>query len=382
MLVGCAPAPETPTAPAELAEPTPDASQAMPDPSPAAPAAPVAPDVLKSRLESAIEHVRSRELQMTNAFWTIFHGMLGLGPNVEIVDPASGSRVNALRYVFGGDFKFGAIRGANFVPTAEGLDVTIGPVHVGQGHQDQFIAEIAQWGVPADTPVVVYGKPYTMMDFVRTSMARARVGQELSWTIVVVAHYVGTDAAWTNRMGEKVTFEDILLSEVDAPLDNAACGGTHRLFGITWCYFIHLRAGKDVGVGVWKKAKDKLDEAVEVAKKFQNPDGSFSANYFRGAGTTSDVEDRIGSSGHIFEWLATYLPDETLREPWMQDAALAVSMMILESKARPIESGALYHATHGLVTYHHRLFNSRPPADSPALPESPLSDLPGSAPSP
>lgn len=350
---------------AENSAPAPKEPQA-----PAAPASavaverkPVPPDILRQRLELAIDHVRSRELQTTNAFWTVFHGMLGLGPNVELVDPNSGTRVPALAYIFGGDYRLGAIRGARFVPTADGLDVTIGPVHVGQGHQDQFVAEITQWGVPKDTPVVVFGKQYTMMDFVKESMARARVGQELSWTTIIVAQFVGTDAKWTNRMGENLTFEDLLKSECDASVENAACGGTHRLFGMTWCYFIHLRSGGDVSQGVWKEVKEKLDRYVEIAKQNQNPDGSFSSAYFKEPGQTADLQDMIGSSGHILEWLATYLPDEELKAPWVQDAAMAVSQMILDAKAMPLESGALYHATHGLVTYHKRVYKSEEPEE-------------------
>jgi hypothetical protein len=329
----------------------------------------VAPDVLRQRLELAIEHVRSRQLQTTNSFWTVFHGILGLGPNVEIVDPNTQAKTRALTYIFSGDRRLGEIRGARFVPTADGLDVTIGPTHVGQGHQDQFIAEIAQWGVPKDTPVVVFGKQYTMMDFVKESMAHSRLGQELSWSTVVIASYVGTDATWTNRFGEPLTFEQLLESEWKASVDQAACGGTHRLFGMTWCYFTHKRAGGNVDQGVWKNVKEKLDAHVELAKKYQNPDGSFSANYFRGPGTSNNLADRLASSGHIFEWLASHLPDSEIREPWMQDACMSVSMMILDAKDLPMESGALYHATHGLITYHQRLFketNPQPQAEPAA----------------
>jgi hypothetical protein len=350
MVAGCSNAPAPSTAEAtKLSTATPA--------EPEKPKEPITPDLVRQRLELAIEHVRARDLQTTNAFWTVFHGMLGLGPNTPLVDPKSGTRVPALKYVFGGEFPFGEIRGARFVPTAEGLDVTIGPVHVGQGHQDQFIAEMAQWGVKKDTPVRVFGKDYTMMDFVRETMAHSRLaGQELSWSIVVIATYIGTDAEWTNRFGEKLKFEDLLQSEYKVDANVQACGGTHHLFGLTWCYYTHLRSGGNVEQGIWKDVKKKLDEHVEIAKKYQNPDGSFSSNYFRGPGTTPDLESRLGSSGHTLEWLATHLPDEQLTEPWLQEAAMAVSLMILDSKAMPIESGALYHATHGLSTYHHRVY--------------------------
>jgi hypothetical protein len=358
------------------AEPTVDPSSSSLTPTseavandPASPRKPLPPDVLRQRLELAIEHVRSRQLQTTNSFWTVFHGILGLGPNVEIIDPNTQVKTRALSYIFGGDHPLGEIRGARFVPTADGLDVSIGPTHVGQGHQDQFIAEIAQWGVPKDTPVVVFGKQYSMMDFVKESMAHSRVGQELSWSTVVIASYVGTDVEWTNKFGEKLNFEQLLESEWKASIDQAACGGTHRLFGMTWCYFTHRRNGGDVEKGIWKKVKEKLDAHVELAKKYQNPDGSFSSNHFRGPGATTDLSDNLASSGHIFEWLASHLPDTAIRETWMQDACMAVSLMILDAKDLPMESGALYHATHGLITYHQRMFKAAPDT-APPTPEA------------
>src|SRR5262245_39795776 len=128
-------------------------------------------DVLRTRIESAIENVERRDLQMSNGFWTVFHGILGMGPKTTLLDPATGKRVNALDHICAG----GELRGLRFIPTNNGLDVQMGPQFVGQGHQDQFIAEMAQWGMPADRKFVVAGKDYTMMDFVRHSQMRARL---------------------------------------------------------------------------------------------------------------------------------------------------------------------------------------------------------------
>ena len=37
----------------------------------------------RERIEAAIQNVRERDLQTTNGFWTVFHGILGLGPSVN-----------------------------------------------------------------------------------------------------------------------------------------------------------------------------------------------------------------------------------------------------------------------------------------------------------
>src|SRR5262245_24381197 len=53
----------------------------------------VRPDRLRARIEAAITNVRKRTLLRGNAFWTVFHGILGLGPGVKLVDSRSGETV-------------------------------------------------------------------------------------------------------------------------------------------------------------------------------------------------------------------------------------------------------------------------------------------------
>src|SRR5438132_9961234 len=52
------------------------------------------PDGLRSRVDAAIKNVRDRDIRVTNSFWTVFHGILGLGPDVTLLDEKTGKRVN------------------------------------------------------------------------------------------------------------------------------------------------------------------------------------------------------------------------------------------------------------------------------------------------
>ncbi len=285
-------APVGPPAPEEKAS-TASESQSGSQPSNVAPVplaiapTPQQPDRLSERIMRVLQQTRQRELRTDNGFWTVFHGILGLGPSVVLHDPEKGQSVNALDYISNG----GQIRGLKFVETKDGLDVVTAPapdvpLFVGQGHQDQFIAEMAEWHCPPDRKFMVNGKPYTYMDFVQNTKARARVtaDQELSWAIVIIGQYLGTDLAWTNNVGEKLTFEDIVRYEVNAPIETAACGGTHRLFGLDWVYYLHLQKGGS-NVGVWKDVADRTAKYQKLARELQNPDGSFSTD-FSEAGAT------------------------------------------------------------------------------------------------
>jgi hypothetical protein len=323
-----------------------------------------APDILRQRIELAIHSVRERELLTTHGFWTIFHGILGLGPQQTFLkDPRTGQQYNALDYICSGN----PVRGLEFLPTPYGLDVrsatTPELVFVAQGHQDQFIAEMAQWGMPLDREFLVQGKTYHFRDFVRQAQMRAslRPGpdgkqQELSWTILIIGQYLGTEAEWTNQYGEHLRLADLLEYELNQPMQTAACGGTHRLFDLSWVYQLHRRRGGKQE-GIWQRIADNAVRYQALARQWQNADGSFSTDFFNGPGQTPDPERRINTTGHIFEWLSLSLPDAQLRAPWVQEAANALSQMILNVGREPVEGGTLYHAVHGLIIYHARLYD-------------------------
>jgi hypothetical protein len=320
----------------------------------AAPAA--ARDPLEERIDAAIEQVKRRDLLTTNGFWTVFHGILGLGPTVSLLNPATGQRVTALDYVAGG----GEVRGMRFVPTPDGLDVETRPgTFISQGHQDQFVAEMVQWGVSPDRPFRVDGKEYTFRDFIRFSRARAslKVPQEMEWSLVIIGTHYGTDARWQNAAGEDLHFEDLVQHELDKPVDKAACGGTHLLFGLCWVYHLHLRHGGKTE-GVWKVLADRVAEYKRKARELQNPDGSFSTDFFRGRANVPDPQLRMNTTGHIFEWLSLALSDDELKAPWVRDAANALALMFLDIQDKPMEGGTMYHAVHGLLIYSSRVYGA------------------------
>jgi hypothetical protein len=312
-------------------------------------------DPTRMRIESAVENVRNRELLTTTGFWTVFHGILGLGPDITLRDPDTGKRHNAVDFIAGGN----ELRGLGIIPTKHGLDVEWGrTIGVSQGHQDQFVCELGQWGMPADRKFVVFGKEYTFLDFVNHAQMRASTtkNQELSWAVPLLAQYKGVDMpAWDNAFGERLTLQDMIRYELDAPVETAACGGTHRLFGLTWAYHHHLQKG-GATAGVWKDVADKTAKYRDLAKRYQNADGSFSTSYFRGPGDSPDKGARIGTTGHILEWLALALSDDEVKQEWVQRAANALALLILDLQDQPIDGGALYHAVHGLQMYHARVY--------------------------
>jgi hypothetical protein len=315
-----------------------------------------APDGLRYRIEAAIDSIKHRELHVSHGFWTIFHGILGLGPSVQMKDDLTGKKVNALDWICDGK----PIPGLVFLPTKCGLDVQNGGDYKGQGHQDQFVAEMAEWGVPGDRKFRLGITEYTFLDFAKHSRMRAKVTakQELSWALVIIAEHFGTEGEWTNADNEKLRYEDIVRYELDQPINEAACGGTHRLYGLTWAYHRHMQKGGK-REGVWKDVCDKTVKYRDLAKEYQNADGSLSTNYFRDRGNAQDLGARISTTGHMVEWLSLALSDEELKEQWMQEAVSALSLMILDIEGKAAEGGGLYHAVHGLLIYYARVYDAK-----------------------
>lgn len=319
---------------------------------------------MKKRIKACLDHVASRDLLTSHHFWAVFHGILGQGFETTLLDE-KGKKINAIEYICKG----GELTGMKFTRTVDGIDVLITPgIGTGQGHQDQFIAEMAQWGMPKDKEFVVDGKKYPYIDFCRQSMAKAsvktdhfilpggeKIPNELTWTIILIAQYFPEHAwknkSWTNNRGETLTFEDVVRYELNEPINSAACGGTHRLFGLTWAYHLYLQQGGKTE-GIWKEVADKLELYKKKARQFQNKDGGFSTNYVSepGAGRS------IGTTGHVLEWLALAMTDEELKEPWVEDSANALVQMIFDKRKQTVETGELYHAAHGLHIYYNRMF--------------------------
>jgi hypothetical protein len=320
------------------------------------------PEGRKDRIDAVLKHIRQRDLLTDHGFWTIFHGILGMGPDdAMLLDLTTNKRVKAIDYIASG----APVRGLEFVPLADGLEVTTMPMSViGQGHQDQFVAEMAEWDLPRDKKFVVNGKNYTFDDFVRQVKARSSLTfneaegnpLELTWTIVIISKYYGADFKWTNNRGEKLSVEDMARYELRQPIgEGAACGGTHRLWGLTWAYHLHRQAGGKKE-GVWHDIADAIENYKKRAKEYQNPDGSFSTRYLDGPGNEPDSTLRIGTTGHILEWLSLAMTDQELRQPWVEKAADALALMILEKSFESLDGGSLYHAAHGLELYRARLW--------------------------
>jgi len=296
-----------------------------------------------------------------HAAWQILHGVLAY--QREFLVAQDGELVSAVEYLLSG----GEMRGWDVGPGIELQDGRRGLLaaldlgsKVGQGHHDQWLANLAQCDLQPTQEIRVGDETYTMADFVQQAQwdVPRNVEREYSWTLIGLTTYLPTDATWTAQDGQLWSIERLLEIELQHDLDRSPCGGTHRLIGMTMALNRHL-ASEGTLSGVWQQADDTIQRAIEQARLLQNADGSFSTNYFARPGTSPDLAQNLGATGHVLEFLTLAMTDEQLREPWVQRAALYQCGLLDSTRDLPLECGALYHAVHGLVLYRERLFGRR-----------------------
>ncbi|MEK6247307.1 MAG: hypothetical protein N2C12_03960, partial [Planctomycetales bacterium] len=300
-----------------------------------------------------------------NAAWQILHGALPFGMRFQVRN--GDETIPAMQWVLEGNEMSGwtlnhgekklPSHGTDALPSGrQGLKLVLeGGSNTGQGHEDQWLAVMSQCGLKLDQPIVFLGQTYQLRDIVSQSMWDVYEGKECSWTLIALANYLDDyDKEWTVSDGSKWTIEKLIAMEADQDLGDSACGGTHRLIGMTMALDNHLEKGGEIRDG-WKTAEEKIGGAIETAFAMQNlDDGSFSTNYFDRPGASPDLAKRIGTTGHTLEFLSLALDKDQLADPRMEHAAVHLCDLFEATKPTNLECGALYHAAHGLIEYRER----------------------------
>jgi hypothetical protein len=318
-------------------------------------------DELRDRIDRAVEFAySSRHLDSKDqAAWQVVHGALAFGRPFQIYH--DGKLVGAIDYLFAG----GQLRGWNLRPGDHGLEAVLeAGSNTGQGHEDQWLGYLSQCGLSADEKLVVGDKTFTVRDLVTQAQWDIYDGMEATWTLMAFSTYLPLDAEWTAKDGTKWNIPRIVGMESKQNLDDSACGGTHRMYALAVALNRYLESGGKVSEDPndpWFQAKKKIDDAVATVRSYQQPDGSFSTNYFARPGTSPDISLRISTTGHALEFLTVALPDEELQKPWVTRAVVHLLDSLERTQKFDLECGALYHAAHALELYRTRRFGPGKP---------------------
>ncbi len=320
---------------------------------------------LCDRIDAVLAHARDgRRLNTTDhAAWQVVHGILAFGDDFPVEHDSTTSP--ALQYLLSG----GQLTGWTLRPGSNGVLAVLDPgSKTGQGHPDQWLGYLSQCsleGMPLDSELTAGGATYRVSDLLDQAKHDLRAGQEATWTLMAFSTYMPPDATWTAGDGTEWTLEKLVSMEAAADLAESACGGSHRLYGLAVAINRYLAATglnpTDL-TGGWAEAEARIQQAIETARRFQQPDGSFSTSFFERPSSSPDVFAKIGSTGHTFEFLAMALERDRLDEPWVQRAADALVTLLEQTADVAVECGGLYHAAHGLVLYRARICGDATPA--------------------
>ena len=147
----------------------------------------------------------------------------------------------------------------------------------------------------------------------------------------------------------------LISEELRQPVRGAACGGTHRLAGLTLAYKMREQRGEPVD-GEYLKAKKFTRNYQRYAYKLQNSDGSFSTEWFRGPGKEESIDRRLKTTGHILEWLLYAAGEKELKHRQTTRAANYLANIMYNNRYKDWEAGPLGHAVHALLLYDQKVF--------------------------
>jgi hypothetical protein len=315
-----------------------------------------------------------------NTAWEIMHEIIAYGVTSTLYQGGPGGpKVNAIGWMcFNGQCK-----GEQMLYLDRGhLVARKGPGV--QGHFGQFLAILAQSHLTADYPMLVYGKKMTIRDLIECEKQDCQAGEELTFKLIGLMHYLDSDETWRSRDGQLWSIQRLISEELKQPIRGAACGGTHRLMGLSYAVNKRAKRGEPVD-GEFKRAQTFINDYHRYTFGLQNPDGSFSTQWFVRREAKPDVDRRLKTTGHILEWLSFSLSDEELRQPQVVKAVDYLTNILASDTNHEWEIGPLGHGLHALALYDARMFRTAPvqpaplqpvPSETPAPtePETPLAE--------
>jgi hypothetical protein len=285
--------------------------------------------------------------------WEVMHGFIAFGIPTQLrVGGPGGTPVNAIGWMNTG----GKCRGQVMMVPAGDYPKALYGIGV-QGHSSQYLAILAQCRVSRHSPITLQSKSYTVSDLIEQEKLSCKAGTELTFTLIAMAHYLHTDAEWENREGETWSLPRLMEEEIEQPIRGVACGGTHRLFGLSYGCHRRLRATGQLD-GVYRRAdKYVRDYQVLALSKLQNRDGSFSTEWFKyPADRDDDIDRKVQTTGHILEWLVASLDQEMLYHSRVVAAVEFLTSALAREPNRAWKIGPLGHALHALNIYQERVW--------------------------
>jgi len=325
---------------------------------------------LRDKIRRVLTHYYNRPLNTRDRSpWELMHAMLAFEAHSRVLQGGpKGQSITAVGWLcFNQACKR---RTLMYVDDDEELSVRVGPAL--QGHRGQLLAMLAQSRINENYPMLVEGHELKVADLIDMEKRTCYPRTELTFKLIGLMHYLDSDEKWLNDQGLEWSIPKLISEELRQPVRGAACGGTHRLSGLTLAYKTRERRGQPVAAE-YLRAKKFVSRYQQYAYRLQNRDGSFSTEWFRGPGNEEDLGRRLKTTGHTLEWLLYAASEKDLRHWRTTKAANYLANIMYRNRYKDWEAGPLGHAVHALLVYDRLIFSpyesaQRSPIASQAAP--------------
>jgi len=319
---------------------------------------------LRKKIRSVLKHYYNRPLNTRDRSpWELMHAMLAFEAHSKVLQGGPrGKPITAVGWLC---YNQACKRRTLMYVGDEGdLRVRVGPAL--QGHRGQLLAMLAQSKINENYPMLVEGHELKIADLIEMEKRTCYPRTELTFKLIALMHYLDSDATWMNDQGSEWNIPRLIAEELRQPVRGAACGGTHRLSGLTLAYKIREKRGEPVN-GQYLKAKRFVSRYQQYAYRLQNRDGSFSTEWFRGPGNKEDLDRKFKTTGHLLEWLLYAASEQELKYWKTTKAANYLANIMHRNRYKDWETGPLGHAIHALLVYDRLVFSPYDPPEQSAI---------------
>ena len=279
--------------------------------------------------------------------WAVMHALLAFGAEYEMIHGQG--RVNAIGWMCHN----GTCRTQRmFTPKGKGFVPNVGGGV--QGHEGQFLAILAQSNVPLDYPIQIGSAMYKVEDLVRYEMATCKEKSELTFKLIGLSYYLDSNKQWKANDGRIWSIPKLIQEELAQPINGSACGGTHRLMGFSFSVRQRQLQSQPID-GQYARAAKFVRDYVAYTWQLQNPDGSFSTNWYEGRSNEPNDERKVQTSGHMLEWLMFTMSDDELKSPKVAKGIDFLLSKIYDQRDNKWPIGPRGHATRAVGLYNARI---------------------------
>lgn len=185
-------------------------------------------------------------------------------------------------------------------------------------------------------------------------MATCKERSELTFKLIGLSYYLDSNKQWRANDGKVWSIQKLIQEELAQPIVGSACGGTHRLMGFSFALKQRSLQGEPI-TGQYLRAAKFVEDFISYTWRLQNPDGSFSTNWYESRGNDPNEERKVQTSGHMLEWLMFTVNDEELQSPRVEKAVDFLLSKIYDSRSKKWPIGPRGHATRALALYSARM---------------------------